>query len=69
MLLKKMDMMNNSPQVSIIVPVYNTEKYLRKCIDSIIAQINKDWELLLVDDGIIGHKFILDFIEASRIIS
>lgn len=51
MLLKKMDMMNNSPQVSIIVPVYNTEKYLRKCIDSIIAQINKDWELLLVDDG------------------
>ena len=69
MLLKKMDMMNNSPQFSIIVPVYNTEKYLRKCIDSIIAQTNKDWELLLVDDGIIGHKFILDFIEASRIIS
>ena len=64
-----MNMMNNSPQVSIIVPVYNTEKYLRKCIDSIIAQTNKDWELLLVDDGIIGHKFILDFIEASRIIS
>lgn len=45
-------MINNlSSLISIIVPVYNTEKYLRKCIDSIIAQTNKDWELLLVDDG------------------
>lgn len=37
--------------VSVIVPVYNTEKYIEKCIKSIIAQTYSDWELLLVDDG------------------
>lgn len=36
---------------SIIVPVYNTEKYLKQCIESVIAQSYQDWELLLVDDG------------------
>lgn len=39
------------PKISIIVPVYNVEKYLAKCIDSIIAQEYDDWELLLVNDG------------------
>jgi len=37
--------------ISIIVPVFNVEKYLRKCVDSIIQQSYTDWELLLVDDG------------------
>jgi len=37
--------------ISVIVPVYNVEKYLTKCIDSIIAQTYKDIELILVDDG------------------
>lgn len=37
--------------ISIITPVYNTERHLRKTIDSIIAQEYKDWELILVDDG------------------
>lgn len=37
--------------VSIIVPVYNVENYLSACIDSILAQTNPDFELLLVDDG------------------
>lgn len=37
--------------VSIIVPVYNTEKYLRRCIDSILAQTYTDFELLLINDG------------------
>ena len=36
---------------SIIVPVYNTKPYLRKCIDSILDQSYKDFELILVDDG------------------
>lgn len=39
------------PKVSIIVPVYKAEKYLNRCIDSIIAQTFIDWELLLIDDG------------------
>lgn len=37
--------------ISVIVPVYNVVKYLDKCIQSIINQTNRDWELLLVDDG------------------
>lgn len=36
---------------SIIVPVYNMEKYMRECIDSIIGQDCEDYELILVDDG------------------
>lgn len=39
------------PKVSIIVPIYNTEKYLEKCINSILKQSFSDFELLLVDDG------------------
>lgn len=38
-------------KVSIIVPVYNCEKYINKCIESVISQSYKDWELILVDDG------------------
>jgi len=38
-------------KVSVIVPVYRVEKYLLKCIDSILAQTFRDFELLLVDDG------------------
>lgn len=43
--------MTKEPLISIIVPVYNTEKYLRRCVDSIIAQTFTDWECLLIDDG------------------
>ncbi len=38
-------------KLSIIVPIYNTEKYLRKCVDSILAQTLTDFECILVDDG------------------
>lgn len=41
----------NRPLVSIIVPVYNAEKYIRRCIDSIKSQSLTDWELILIDDG------------------
>ena len=39
------------PKVSIIVPVYKAEKYLHRCIDSILSQTFTDWECILVDDG------------------
>ena len=38
-------------EVSIIVPVYQVENYLHKCVDSILAQTFTDFELILVDDG------------------
>jgi len=41
----------NTPKISIIVPVYNVERWLRRCIDSILAQTYTDFELLLIDDG------------------
>ena len=40
-----------NPIISIIVPVYNGDKYLSRCVDSILNQTFQDWELLLVDDG------------------
>ena len=36
---------------SIIIPVYNVEKYLKKCLTSIVQQNFNDYELILVDDG------------------
>lgn len=39
------------PKISIIVPVYNVERYLRRCLDSIAAQTFADWECICVDDG------------------
>ena len=39
------------PNVSIIIPVYNSEKYISKCLDSLINQTYKDYELLIVNDG------------------
>ncbi len=43
--------MQKEPIISIIVPVYKVENYLQKCIDSILAQTFRDFELILVDDG------------------
>lgn len=41
----------NYPKISIIVPVYNTEKYLSKCLNSLIKQTLKEVEILCVNDG------------------
>ena len=39
------------PKISVIVPVYQAEKFLRDCVESVRRQTFSDWELLLVDDG------------------
>jgi len=36
---------------SIIIPVYNTEKYLQKCLNSIVTQTHKNFELIIINDG------------------
>lgn len=43
--------MNRSELISIIVPVYKVEKYLDKCVESIVEQTYKNLEIILVDDG------------------
>jgi glycosyltransferase involved in cell wall biosynthesis len=37
--------------ISVIIPVYNVEKYLRECVDSVLSQTYKSYEIILVDDG------------------
>ena len=41
----------DQPKVSVIIPVYNTEKYLRECLNSVVNQTLKDIEIICVDDG------------------
>lgn len=41
----------NTPLISVIVPVFNTEPYLRKCLDSLLNQTFTDFEILCIDDG------------------
>lgn len=43
--------MDDKPLVSVVIPVYNTEKYLRQCLDSVVNQTLKDIEIIYVDDG------------------
>lgn len=43
--------MQNQPLISVLIPVYNVEKYLRQCLDSIVNQTLKDIEIICVNDG------------------
>ena len=42
---------NSAPELSIIIPVYNVEGYLHRCVDSILSQDYDAYEIILVDDG------------------
>ncbi|WP_051233585.1 glycosyltransferase family 2 protein [Butyrivibrio sp. NC3005] len=53
--IEKMDL----PLLSVVVPVYGVEEYLRECIDSIINQVYKNLEIILVDDGSKGQEGII----------
>lgn len=46
-----MKKMNDNPIISVIVPVYNVESYIERCIESIVNQTYKNLEIILVDDG------------------
>lgn len=44
-------MKNTSSVFSLVIPVYNVDRYIRKCLDSLLSQDFVDWEAILVDDG------------------
>lgn len=54
--------MNKTPKVTVLMPVYNAEKYLKEAIDSILNQTFKDFEFLIINDGSIDKS--VDIIES-----
>lgn len=57
--------------LTVVIPVYNVEKYLKRCIESVLAQEWKDYEILLVDDGSTDHspQICDDYVKAYDFIS
>ena len=47
----------DDPLISVIIPVYNVENYLRECLDSVLAQTYSNYEVLLIDDGSTDSSF------------
>lgn len=58
--------MTKSPKISVIIPVYNTERYLPRCLDSVLSNTHKNLEVICVNDGSIDNSInILDNYKAS----
>ena len=57
---------NDSPKVSVVVPVYNVEKYIHRCVDSLINQTLTDIEIILVDDGSPDNLSLIHISEPTR---
>ena len=51
-------MKQNNDLISIVIPIYNVEKYLKRCVDSVINQTYKNLEIILVDDVLLLIKHI-----------
>lgn len=51
--------MKSNPKISIIVPVYNAEKYIQRCVNSLLSQTFSDFEIILVDDGSIDNSGVI----------
>ena len=69
--IKKTMMMNYPPKVSILMPVYNKEFYLRRSLEAVRNQLFQDWELIIIDDGSTdnGRAIIEGFMKADSRIS
>lgn len=50
-----MDVSNLEPLVSVVIPIYNVEKYLDRCVSSVVNQTYRNLEIILVDDGSMDH--------------
>ena len=51
--------MKQEPKISIIIPIYNMEKYLERCIKSIQNQMYSNLEIILIDDGSIDKSLFI----------
>ncbi len=47
----------NNPKISVIIPVYNVEKYLERCIESVISQTLRDIEIIIINDGSTDNSY------------
>ena len=57
------------PKISIIIPVFNLEKYILKCLESVLAQTYKDYEVIIINDGSTDNseKIIREFINLNKL--
>ena len=65
-MISQTDRQTDRPEISVIVPVYNVAPYLAVCLDSILAQTFRDFEIVLVEDGSTdGSREIVEAYEAK----